>query len=106
MLTMAQALLVASTASSPLADSAAACVTSGTEVLYRNYGYDHIVHLASSCDQPATCSVTTDSNPSGTTVTVPAGEHVAVLMFRGSPARAFLATVSCALAPASPRHHS
>lgn len=91
---MAYAIFMTALAS-PQAAQSSACVASGTEVIYRNYGYDHIVHLASSCDRPASCSITTDSNPSGVVMTVPAGEHVAVLMFRGSPARAFTANVSC-----------
>lgn len=94
MLFMAHALLMAVFAS-PQASQSPSCVTSGTEVIYRNYGYDHIVHLASSCDRPASCRVTTDSNPSGVSTRVPAGEHIALLMFRGSPARAFTASVTC-----------
>jgi hypothetical protein len=65
--------------------------------VYRS-GYDHIVHLANHCDKSATCSVSTDVNPERIVVTVGPKEAVDVLTFRGSPARVFVAKVTCDVA--------
>ena len=71
------------------------CVEAFPEVRYRNYGYDHIVHLYSRCDVRAYCAVSTDANPTAVEVVVPPREHVEVLTLRGSPAREFTPKVSC-----------
>lgn len=71
------------------------CVEAFPEVRYRNYGYDHVVHLYSRCDVRAYCAVSTDANPNAVEVVVPPREHVEVLTFRGSPAREFTPKVSC-----------
>jgi hypothetical protein len=83
-------------------DSAAAeleqdpsCVAFWPEVRYRNYGYDHIVHLANRCDVPAHCRVSTDVNAKPVNVEVPAHDRLEVLTFRGSAAREFVPRVEC-----------
>jgi hypothetical protein len=71
------------------------CLKSWTEARYGASGYDHWVHLDSACSVSASCSVATSVNPNAVEVAVPPGEHVAVLTWRGSPAREFTAVVRC-----------
>jgi hypothetical protein len=71
------------------------CVLWWPEARYRNFGYDHIVHLYNRCKEPAECTVSTDTNPTPVVVTVESDEHMELLMFRGSPAREFVPTVDC-----------
>jgi hypothetical protein len=79
-----------------------ACITYWPEVRYRNYGYDHIVHLANGCPAQAICSVSTDVNPNPIQVTVPSHEEIEVLSVRGSPAREFTPRVECGLVLSQP----
>lgn len=81
------------------APPALTCVDHWPEARYRNFGYDHIVHLASRCRESAVCQVSTDVNPEAQSATVKPQEHVEVLTFRGSPASTFSASVSCKAAP-------
>lgn len=76
-------------------DEEPTCVEVWPEVRYRNYGYDHIVHLYSRCEIDAYCKVSSDVNPNPTDVVVPKGEEVQVLTFRASPAREFTPRVEC-----------
>lgn len=69
-----------------------------TEARYRNYGYDHMVRLESACTEVQACQVSTDVNPTVRRVTVAPRATMEVLTFRGSPAREFRATVTCARA--------
>ncbi len=78
-----------------LAKGVPGCVDVSFYAVYRNMGYDHIVHLANHCDKASACSVTTNVNPDPIIVTVPAKEDLDVLTFRGSPARAFTPHVTC-----------
>jgi hypothetical protein len=78
-------------------DAAPTCIRWTTEVRYRPYGYDHLVHIHSACERAATCRVSTDVNPDVITVRVPPRESVTVVTFQGSPARTFSAKVACAL---------
>jgi hypothetical protein len=71
------------------------CVAFWPEVRYRNYGYDHFVHLANRCDVPARCRVSTDVRPEPVEVQVPARTQIEVLTFRGSAARQFVPRVEC-----------
>ncbi|MCA9646247.1 MAG: hypothetical protein KC492_36405 [Myxococcales bacterium] len=71
------------------------CVEYTTQVVYRNYGYDHLVQLRSACQKPVTCHVASDSNPSGVDQSLAPGQSESVLLFRGSPASEFTASVSC-----------
>lgn len=73
------------------------CVGFWTEVRYRNYGYDHVIHLDNRCELTAFCRVSSDVNPKPADVTVPPTAHVEVLSFRGSPARQFTPRVACRL---------
>jgi hypothetical protein len=75
------------------------CVEFQPQVVFRNNGYDHIVHLRSRCERASVCSVATDVNPTAVDVAVPPREQVAVLTFRGSPAREFTPHVSCRFDP-------
>ncbi|GAC1353229.1 MAG: hypothetical protein NVS3B20_20190 [Polyangiales bacterium] len=76
---------------------APSCITSWTESRYRPYGYDHVVHIKSTCDKPADCTVSTNVVPQPTKALVPAASKVEVLTFLSSPASAFTATVDCTL---------
>jgi hypothetical protein len=78
-------------------DATPACIRWTTEVRYRPYGYDHLVHIHSACERAASCRVSTDVNPDAITVRVPPRESVTVVTFQGSPARTFSAKVACAL---------
>jgi hypothetical protein len=71
------------------------CVDVWGEARYRNYGYDHVVHLRSRCPTPAECAVSTNVNPERIRTVVPPGQHVEVLTFRGSPAREFIPRAEC-----------
>ncbi|MCA9640645.1 MAG: hypothetical protein H6718_18520 [Polyangiaceae bacterium] len=73
------------------------CVEYTTQVSYRNYGYDHWVKLQSACEKPVKCHAASNSNPTGVDQSLAPGEAQTVLLFRGSPASEFTATVSCSL---------
>ncbi len=73
------------------------CVKVTTEVRYANYGYDHIVTIANSCEKTAACVVRTDANPDPISVSVKARETEELVTFRGSPAYEFKADVRCKL---------
>jgi len=75
------------------------CIRHWPEVRYRNLGYDHIVHLRNECRGRARCAVSTDVNPEPVESNLAAGEAVAVLTMRGSPAREFTPRVQCHLIP-------
>lgn len=79
----------------PKAKDPSLCVTHRTEARFIS-GYDHLVHLTSACEMSVSCRVSTDVNPSPQTVSLAPGETTTVLTYRGSPARTFEATVSCA----------
>ena len=74
-----------------------ACVEAWGEAIYRNLGYDHIVHVKNGCEKPVLCAISTNVNPDAQKVTVPPGEEREVLTFRGSPARSFVPKVDCKL---------
>lgn len=71
------------------------CIRFWPEVRYRNYAYDHIVHLGNACRVKASCAVSSDVNPEWIRVIVPAGEEIEVMTLRGSPAREFTPRVEC-----------
>lgn len=72
-----------------------ACVRAWGEARYAPYGYDHIVHLASSCEGAARCEVSTDVDPSPISVQVAPSEHVEVVTRRRSPAQRFEPRAVC-----------
>jgi hypothetical protein len=76
------------------------CVQVSSQAVYRNYGYDHIVSIANGCDETVSCDVFTSANPEHQKVDVPRNQRADVLTFRGSPSRAFVAHVDCALVSA------
>lgn len=68
-------------------------------VRYRNYGYDHIVHLRSRCKLDAFCEVSRDVTPKPVEVVVAPRGRRDVLLFR-SPTQQFTARVECRFLPA------
>lgn len=78
-------------------DAPVYCVQAWTEARYRNYAYDHIVHLYNGCTAFATCEVATNVAPKPVTVRVKPGELKEVLTYRGSPSQEFVPRVRCAL---------
>jgi hypothetical protein len=85
-----------SAASLPTARAGAlVCIGISAQAIYRNGGYDHMVHLVNQCPGDAVCDVSTNVNPEPTRVTVPKNDSVDILTFRGSPASVFTPTVSC-----------
>ena len=74
-----------------------ACIQFWPETRYRNYGYDHIVHLDNACHALATCAVSSDVTPTPVRVEIKAGETTEVLIARASPAREFTPHVECGL---------
>lgn len=73
------------------------CIQAWTEARYRNYGYDHIVHIYNGCSAFATCQVSTNVAPKPIKVRVQPGELREVLTFRGSPSQEFVPRVYCVL---------
>lgn len=73
------------------------CVSVGTVSRYVPYGYNHVVILTNGCSKSATCSVSTDVNPTPSSAEVATNTTVEVLTFSGSPAATFFARVSCRL---------
>jgi K+-sensing histidine kinase KdpD len=71
------------------------CIRSWPEVRYRNYGYDHVVHIGNACRVKATCAVSSDVSPEWIRVIIPAGEALEVVTTRGSPAREFTPRIEC-----------
>jgi hypothetical protein len=74
------------------------CVHVRSEARYSGYGYDHLVEIDNRCTASANCTVFTDVNPQPQSVAVKAGEKQSISTFRGSPASAFKADVTCKLA--------
>src|SRR5205814_9404745 len=71
------------------------CVTVTSDAFYRNYGYDHVVHVTNGCAGAVVCAVSTDVNPEPQRLSVPPKTTADVLTFRGSPARSFVPRVDC-----------
>jgi hypothetical protein len=74
-----------------------ACIQVATSSRWVPYGYNHIVALTNGCSQAATCSVSTDVNPTVQSVTVPKGATVEVMTFLGANSSTFIARVDCRL---------
>ena len=74
------------------------CMDLWGEARYRNYGYDHIVHVSNRCEATAMCDISTNVNPTVQRVTVLSKQQVDVLTFRGSPSRDFVPIAECWLA--------
>ena len=75
--------------------SGACLVRYWTEARARYPGYDHLVHIHNGCDLSMACAVQTNVRPKPLRTTVSPQAKVAVLTYRGSPARSFNASVTC-----------
>jgi streptogramin lyase len=95
------AVVLSSTLATTSRDAAAAptgsCIRFWGEVRYGALAYNHIVHIANSCDAEAECVVSTDVNPEEQKVSVGGKSEVQVTTFLGSPARTFKPHVSCTM---------
>jgi len=87
--------LLSSSASGLPEDAGLSCVDVWGEARYRNYGYDHIVHVLNRCSRTVTCDVSTNVNPEAQRVSVFPDQDVEVLTFRGSPSREFVPQARC-----------
>jgi hypothetical protein len=90
-------LFIGSARAADKSDTSIACVDAWGETRYRNYAYDHIVHVKNRCQKTVLCRVSTNVNPDPVEVSVPAQEAREVLTFRGSPSRDFVPKVDCRL---------
>jgi hypothetical protein len=79
----------------PRASDEVKCVNHWAEARYRNYGYDHIVHLSSNCRTEVVCLVSTNVSPNNVRVALAPGAEKEVLTYRGSPSREFTPNVRC-----------
>jgi hypothetical protein len=73
------------------------CISFWGEARYRPFGYDHIVHIKSTCAKSADCVVWTNVNAEKKKVLVPANAKVEVFTFLVSPSREFTPYVECKL---------
>jgi hypothetical protein len=73
------------------------CVQVWPEARYRNYGYDHIVHLYNGCSTSATCLIATNVAPKAIKVRVASKQQLEVVTYRGSPSQEFQVQASCEL---------
>ena len=71
------------------------CVDVSFEARYAGVGYDHLVTLKSGCKKAMKCVVRTNVNAEPANVALPQGGEETVVMWRGSPSRAFTPDVSC-----------
>ena len=74
-----------------------ACIQVHSESRYVPFGYNHIVVLKSTCAKDATCTISTDVNPTPVTAEVAKGTTQEVVTWAGSPASTFNAKVACKL---------
>lgn len=73
------------------------CIQVWPEARYRNYGYDHIVHIYNGCSASATCTVSTNVAPQAIKVRIAVRQKIEVLTYRGSPSQEFRVNSSCEL---------
>lgn len=71
------------------------CLRSWPEVRYRNFGYDHIVHIANECRARAFCAVSSDVTLAPIEVEVPAFGQLEVMICRGCASREFTPRLTC-----------
>jgi hypothetical protein len=71
------------------------CVEVSFEARYASIGYDHLVTLKSACKKAMKCVVRTNVNSEPASVALQQGGEETVVMWRGSPSRAFTPDVSC-----------
>lgn len=75
--------------------TSAGCVDWRSEAVFNGSGYNHLVHLASRCDKPVSCEVSSDLNPKPTQVVLAPGQSETVNTFLGSPSSEFIPKVAC-----------
>ena len=92
--TTASAQEMANAAETPLLP---ACIDYVATARSRNLGYDHVVRIRSECATSALCVVATSVDPKPVEVRVSPRSEVEVVTRIGSPAREFVAAVSCSL---------
>lgn len=71
------------------------CVRAEAIPRFGAMAYDHWVHLENTCGTTVHCTVSTDVNPVPVELDLSAGASRDLSTFHGSPASAFVATVSC-----------
>ena len=71
------------------------CIHYRAEAVLGAVGYNHLVYIDNSCASTAYCDVTTSANPNPIDTIVPPSETLAVITYRGSPARIFQVKVTC-----------
>lgn len=71
------------------------CIRYRAEAVLGAVGYNHLVYIENACAGAAYCDVTTSANPIPIDVTVPPSETLAVITYKGSPARIFQVKVAC-----------
>ena len=74
-----------------------ACIQVWPEARYRNYGYDHIVHIGNACTVLAICAISSDVTPNPVRIEIKPGESLEVLIARGSTASQFTPRAECGL---------
>ncbi|HVW24445.1 MAG TPA: hypothetical protein VHC69_03710 [Polyangiaceae bacterium] len=73
------------------------CVRVWGEARYRNFAYDHIVHVNNGCPATALCDISTSANPTPTRVEVLPRQEIELLTFQGSPSHDFEIHAECGL---------
>ena len=71
------------------------CIELKTRTSQGPTGHNHLVRLTNRCDQSMRCKVTTNANPKGVNVNVPAKGSIEVNTFLNSPASSFQAKAEC-----------
>ena len=71
------------------------CVHVSAVARYGAMAYDHWVHVENACAVTVRCTVSTDVNPTPTALELTPAQQRDVATFHGSPASAFVATVTC-----------
>jgi len=70
------------------------CLLANKTVLYRAYGYDHMVELRNTCPSTVSCELSSDGTEAQQVVVEPS-EQKHLLLRRGSPAREFEYRLVC-----------
>ena len=73
------------------------CIQFWPESRYRDYRYDHIVHVINNCQSRASCAVSSDVTPTPVRAEVSPGESIEVLTARDSQLTEFTPRVECGL---------
>lgn len=71
------------------------CIHYRAEAVLAVAGYNHLVYIGNACAGTAYCDIITSANPNPIDVVVPTSETLAVITYRGSPARIFQVKVTC-----------